>query len=171
MQARPHPLPTSTHLELMDGDAQSEDPGKNGPGDLGVIAPEDPGQWKHCLGLRSLRRCHLPSWHQRRPVECRPYPVPPQSMPPPVTSGQPEPIRCSSCHQRNVSFKIWGPKILKTEIGATRVPGRRWQEGPWMGPLAWGSTPPPPDENDTTVTDATTPVTSGGRGTCRAPGK
>jgi hypothetical protein len=32
----------STHFQLMDGDAQSEDLGKNGPGNPGLVVPEDP---------------------------------------------------------------------------------------------------------------------------------
>jgi hypothetical protein len=43
----------STHLQLMDGDTQSEDPSKNGLGNPGLMAPEDPGLWQHCLRLHS----------------------------------------------------------------------------------------------------------------------
>jgi hypothetical protein len=37
--------------------------------------------------------------------------------------------------------------------------------------LNGGFVPPPPDEDGLTITDAAAPVTSGGRGTYRAPGK
>jgi hypothetical protein len=34
---------TSTYLQLLDRNVQSEDPSKNKPNDLGVVVPEDPG--------------------------------------------------------------------------------------------------------------------------------
>jgi hypothetical protein len=110
-------------------------------------------------------------------MELRPCPVPPQSTPPPVADGQRVPIRCGSCHQHNISFKFQGSKILKTKIDATHVPGRRWSKGPSTGPLErgqgilQGTTSPPPVEDSPVVTDAVAPATSGGRETCRAPGK
>jgi hypothetical protein len=122
----------------MDKDAQSEDPGKNGPGDPGLMAPEDLGAMTAQLGT---------SLHEALPPTIPAPMVPYGMLPMPGTSAfdaatnrrwVTAPIMCGSCHQHNVSFKIRGPKILKTEIGTTHVPRRQWREGAWTGPLELG---------------------------------
>jgi hypothetical protein len=57
------------------------------------------------------------------------------------------------------------------ELSTAHVPGRCREEGPRMGLLDGGSTPPPYEEDDPIVVGTMAPMIGKDKGTCRAPRK
>jgi hypothetical protein len=120
----------STRLQLMGGGIELGEPGSYSLSNPGLMPPKNPRARATSPGA-ALSETRTPSISvPTRLAECHLRQAPLLPMPPPVTDGGPEPIRCSSYHQSTISLRFRGRKRGKqeqhtSEVNTTFVLGRR----------------------------------------------